>query len=441
MLRGPRTRTRTSATLVAALCAALLISTPVRADDDDIPSWDDVTAAQQSEAETQELIDSLNSTLDAYEDAAAQAGDAAVTAQAAADDARARSDQAQTELTTLQAELAQAQEEYVEAVATAGAIVVSTMKTHSGIGITARISLSEDPDRVLDELTMSDRVLGIAGDALTKAQRAQQTVASLEEQTQQRAAELSELDAEAQQQADEATSLSAEADSALQEQLSVRDDLYEKLAALEDTTAEAIAQARQAEELQESYDEQAEAAQNAAQSQQESSGSSDTGGSQGSSSSTEDSSSSSGGSSSDSGSSNSGSTSGGDSTSGGSSEDTDPGGTSDDTEESSSSIDNSPAAAKAYAKSRMSAYGWDNAEYTCLVNLWTRESNWRYNATNSSSKAYGIPQALPGSKMASAGADWRTNSQTQITWGLSYISARYGTPCAAWDHSESTGWY
>ena len=79
--------------------------------------------------------------------------------------------------------------------------------------------------------------------------------------------------------------------------------------------------------------------------------------------------------------------------------------------------------------------GWNDAQFGCLVKLWTKESNWRWNADNPTSSAYGIPQALPGSKMASAGADWRTNPVTQITWGLGYIAARYGTPCSAWAHS------
>ncbi|KJL44942.1 hypothetical protein RR49_00093 [Microbacterium ginsengisoli] len=75
------------------------------------------------------------------------------------------------------------------------------------------------------------------------------------------------------------------------------------------------------------------------------------------------------------------------------------------------------------------------------MSLWNRESGWRANALNPSSGAYGIPQALPGSKMATAGADWRTNGNTQINWGLAYISARYGSPCGAWAHSQATGWY
>jgi hypothetical protein len=70
-----------------------------------------------------------------------------------------------------------------------------------------------------------------------------------------------------------------------------------------------------------------------------------------------------------------------------------------------------------------------------------RESGWRVDANNASSSAYGIPQALPGSKMSSAGADWATNPATQIRWGLGYIEDRYGSPCGAWGHSQSYGWY
>jgi hypothetical protein len=77
----------------------------------------------------------------------------------------------------------------------------------------------------------------------------------------------------------------------------------------------------------------------------------------------------------------------------------------------------------------------------CLDKLWTRESQWRHTARNPSSGAYGIPQALPGPKMATAGSDWQTNPATQIKWGLGYIKDRYSTPCRAWGHSEDVGWY
>ena len=96
---------------------------------------------------------------------------------------------------------------------------------------------------------------------------------------------------------------------------------------------------------------------------------------------------------------------------------------------------------KAFALSEVTARGWDYNQFSCLVKLWDRESNWRWNATNRSSGAYGIPQSLPASKMASAGADWRTNPETQILWGLGYIDGRYGSPCAALLHSDVNNWY
>lgn len=100
-----------------------------------------------------------------------------------------------------------------------------------------------------------------------------------------------------------------------------------------------------------------------------------------------------------------------------------------------------PGSAKAIAYDMVVARGWGEEQYNCLVSLWNRESGWNAFAMNKSSGAYGIPQALPGTKMASAGADWATNPATQITWGLGYISARYGTPCGAWQASETKGWY
>lgn len=100
-----------------------------------------------------------------------------------------------------------------------------------------------------------------------------------------------------------------------------------------------------------------------------------------------------------------------------------------------------PGTAQAIAWQMLQAMGWGQDEFNCLVALWDRESHWNVYAHNSSSGAYGIPQALPGEKMASAGADWATNPATQIAWGLSYIAGRYGTPCGAWGHSEENGWY
>ena len=96
---------------------------------------------------------------------------------------------------------------------------------------------------------------------------------------------------------------------------------------------------------------------------------------------------------------------------------------------------------KDFALAQTVERGWNYNQYSCLVKLWERESNWRHTAENKSSGAYGIPQSLPGSKMATAGPDWRTNPETQIRWGLGYISGRYGTPCAALAHSDEHNWY
>ncbi|MDK8601773.1 hypothetical protein CYK24_06940 [Trueperella bernardiae] len=93
------------------------------------------------------------------------------------------------------------------------------------------------------------------------------------------------------------------------------------------------------------------------------------------------------------------------------------------------------------AQGMLASYGWGMDQWACLDALWQRESGWNSQAANPSSGAYGIPQALPGSKMASAGADWQTNPATQISWGLGYIAGRYGSPCGAWGHSQARGWY
>ncbi|WP_460569103.1 coiled-coil domain-containing protein [Humibacter soli] len=99
--------------------------------------------------------------------------------------------------------------------------------------------------------------------------------------------------------------------------------------------------------------------------------------------------------------------------------------------------------AQAYAGSILGSYGWGGDQMGCLIDLWNMESGWSWNAYNSSSGAYGIPQSLPASKLASAGGDWQTNGDTQVRWGLAYISSSYGTPCGAWNHemSENPHWY
>jgi len=92
------------------------------------------------------------------------------------------------------------------------------------------------------------------------------------------------------------------------------------------------------------------------------------------------------------------------------------------------------------AEAMLGSFGWSSSQFACLDPLWAEESRWSVTAENPSG-AYGIPQALPGAKMASAGSHWQTDAATQIKWGLEYIKGTYGSPCAAWAHEQATGWY
>jgi hypothetical protein len=96
----------------------------------------------------------------------------------------------------------------------------------------------------------------------------------------------------------------------------------------------------------------------------------------------------------------------------------------------------SVANAKTYARNRLGA-----TQYACLDDIFYYESKWNPLAENPRSGAYGIPQALPGSKMAAFGSNWRTSPLTQVKWGIWYVNDRYGSACAAWEHIEATGWY
>jgi len=93
------------------------------------------------------------------------------------------------------------------------------------------------------------------------------------------------------------------------------------------------------------------------------------------------------------------------------------------------------------AEQMLGRFGWSSSQFSCLEPLWEHESGWSVTAENPSSGAYGIPQALSGSLMASSGPDWQNDAATQIRWGLTYIQGRYGSPCGAWAHEEADNWY
>jgi hypothetical protein len=97
--------------------------------------------------------------------------------------------------------------------------------------------------------------------------------------------------------------------------------------------------------------------------------------------------------------------------------------------------------AEQIAEAMLGSFGWSSSQFSCLYPLWEHESGWSVTAANPGTGAYGIPQALPGAKMSSAGPDWQTDAATQIRWGLQYIKDLYGSPCGAWDHEQATGWY
>ncbi|OZG65227.1 aggregation-promoting factor C-terminal-like domain-containing protein [Bifidobacterium eulemuris] len=150
------------------------------------------------------------------------------------------------------------------------------------------------------------------------------------------------------------------------------------------------------------------------------------------------------------GSSSGGSSSGGSSSSGSSSGDSSSGSSSGGSSSSGSTSGDAsqgrlwhptPAQAQTYAAGAAAQRGWTGNEWTCLYNLWMRESSWLWYAENPYSGAYGIPQSLPGDKMATFGANWRDDAAVQIDWGLAYIAQRYGSPSQAWAHSEEVGWY
>ena len=100
-----------------------------------------------------------------------------------------------------------------------------------------------------------------------------------------------------------------------------------------------------------------------------------------------------------------------------------------------------PGSIRALGRSMAAARGWTGEQFSCLDNIYTHESHWNPLARNPSSGAYGIPQAQPASKLATAGSDWRTNPATQIAWGLHYIAKAYGSPCAAWAFWQDHSWY
>ena len=350
----------------------------------DYPTWDEVQQARADAAAAAAMVESIGALLDQLQAESARLNDRALELAAAAATAESARADAQATLEELERQATVAETRAEQSSARA-AQVVAAMVRSSGPDLTL-VLLADQDDGLLARLGMLERVGGQLDAIIGLAQFERNTAHALAAQADETRDRLANLAAQARTASDEAAQAAATADAAVAGQQAHLSELYEQLAMLQGTSAEQERLYRVGQ--QESNDP----------------GDPGAGGSAGG---------------------------GGDGGGGG----TDLG--------SIGSEYNDPAGSQAFAWAVFPQFGWaaGGDEQWCLTMPWNRESGWRTNAYNDSSGAYGIPQSLPGSKMATVGADWRTNYQTQVLWGFYYIQNRYGTPCGAWDHSEVWNWY
>ncbi|GAB3145577.1 hypothetical protein GCM10027058_02120 [Microbacterium neimengense] len=384
--RAPRPRApRPRALAVAAAIVVLLAGAAAPARAADAPSWDDVQKARNNQAATAELVARIDAELDAAQERSATAATAALDAARVAEDARRRADEAAGRSAALDAQVVAAQAEAEAQRAHTGALASSMYRLQSDGPLVARLLTAADPDDLLDRLGLLDTVGTAWAGRAARAQGAANVLAALNDQATLARTAREDAATEAERAAADAQS-AADAESAAVVELTTQaSTLYAQLATLKGTTADVERRYRLANQV---------AAQPANPAPSSPSSGSPA-----------------------------------------------PPAPSVPSPGSGGGVVVDPGGAREYARGAIGAYGWGQDQFECLVLLWNRESGWRADALNPSSGAYGIPQSLPGDKMSSAGADWRTNAATQINWGLSYISGRYGSPCGAWGHSQATGWY
>ncbi|MFC9558233.1 hypothetical protein [Agromyces sp. NPDC056965] len=375
-----RARPRYAAVAAAVIVAALVV--PVApAFGEDYPSWDEVAAAKQDVATREAEATRISGLVASLETTAAALGDAAVEAAGVSAAAAAAHATAEQRAAALSTRAAAAEGEAVASAERLGRVGAMLARS-GGADVTLRLLLTDDAATdLLQGLSRAAQLTSIYGGIADRAEASKAESASLSAQADVAEQERSRLADAAADAAAEAESAHAAAEDELAAQRIVVDTLYAQLASLRDSTAALERQYQAGEALRQAEAERQRAAEAAS------------------------------------------------------------GNTVDVGSAPPPGVVVDTAGAKAYAAGAVARYGWGSGEYQCLVKLWTRESSWRADAYNASSGAYGIPQSLPGSKMASAGADWRTNAATQIEWGLSYIADRYGAPCGAWAHSERFNWY
>lgn len=392
-----------AAVVVGALVAPVLTAVPATATE--YPTWQDVQRAKGNETAKRAEVTRVQAALQSAQDEAAAKSQAALTASSKADAAEAELAEATQAATSLQAQAQRASETAERAQTRAGQLAANLYRDGSTNQMTTRIATAANPDQLLYQLGALDQLSSTWSGVMDEASVAAGTASSLHEQAERAEAERATRAQAAEERSAAAKSAEAVANAAVESTEQHSDELYAQLASLRDTTAKQAAgyELGQKVAAQKAEQQRKRAAAAAAQAAAAAaSASADTGG---------------------------GSTS----ASGGS-------GTS---YPSTGGVVVDPAAAQAYARSALGSYGWGDDQFSCLVSLWTQESGWRANALNASSGAYGIPQSLPAEKMSAAGADWRTNANTQINWGLAYIKSAYGSPCGAWGHEMSVNphWY
>ncbi|MDM7892487.1 coiled-coil domain-containing protein [Curtobacterium caseinilyticum] len=393
-----------AAVVVGALVAPVVTALPATADQTtQYPSWQDVQRAKGDEQAAAAEATKVQSALRSVQADAAAKSQAALDASAVADRAEADLASAAQAATSLQAQSAGAQRTASRAQERAGQLAATLYRDGSGNAMTTRIATADDPDQLLYQLGAMDQLSTTWEGVLDDASVASRTASSLHDQAERAEHERDSLARAAEQRSTAARAASDSAAQAVADTQQHSDELYAQLAELKDTTAQTeqryelgVQVAAQKAAQQRARERAAAAAAAAAAAPAPT-------------------------------------TSAPVPTSGGS-------GTS---YPSTGGVTVDPAGAQAYARSAIGAYGWGVDQFSCLVSLWNQESGWRANALNASSGAYGIPQSLPASKMAVAGADWRTNAATQVNWGLADIHDAYGSPCAAWNHemSENPHWY
>ncbi|MGF3055684.1 coiled-coil domain-containing protein [Microbacterium sp. YY-01] len=393
MLWGRKKLTRGALCSVAVAAVLVAGVSPASAAADDYPTWEEVEQARADEHAAEQQVAAIHTALETAQQKAATVSVAAQQAERMATQARDDADRAEATVNALGQSRDEAADRAADVTTGIGAVAAQRYRSEAAAPTGVRVLTASNPDDLLADLGRWDRISATWSNLYRDARVTHDVAASLNDQAEAARAEYDRLAAEAERAA-------AQAQTALETEAATVADLngriatmYEQLAVLNNTTAELerlwwIGQNIDDDENDGGGQQHPDAPQPADPPAPQPEPSPDPAPNPG------------------------------------------PG-----------DVIVDPAAAQAYARGAIGAYGWGGGQFDCLVWLWNRESGWRADAENPYSGAYGIPQALPGEKMASAGADWRTNGRTQIDWGLSYISTVYGTPCAAWQHSEDVGWY